>query len=158
VEGSPCNDLSNVNPARKGLYEGTGRLFFKVYHLLNNIRSKDGDNRPFFWVFENVVAMKVNDKKDTSRFLACNPETINAIKVSAAHRARYFLGNLPGMNRPVIASDNDNLELQDCLEFSRTAKVKKVQTITTKLNSGPLPSDGKTSCSHEWQRCRFVVP
>ncbi|CAO2578237.1 DNA (cytosine-5)-methyltransferase 3B [Lemmus lemmus] len=135
IGGSPCNDLSNVNPARKGLYEGTGRLFFEFYHLLNYTRPKEGDNRPFFWMFENVVAMKVNDKKDISRFLACNPVMIDAIKVSAAHRARYFWGNLPGMNRPVIASKNDKLELQDCLEFSRTAKLKKVQTITTKSNS-----------------------
>jgi hypothetical protein len=50
--------------------EGTGRLFFEFYHLLNYTRPKEGDNRPFFWMFENVVAMKVNDKKDISRFLA----------------------------------------------------------------------------------------
>uniref|UniRef100_A0A8C0W3W4 DNA (cytosine-5-)-methyltransferase n=1 Tax=Castor canadensis TaxID=51338 RepID=A0A8C0W3W4_CASCN len=135
IGGSPCNDLSNVNPARKGLYEGTGRLFFEFYHLLNYSRPKEGDDRPFFWMFENVVAMKVGDKRDISRFLECNPVMIDAIKVSAAHRARYFWGNLPGMNRPVIASKNDKLELQDCLEFSRTAKLKKVQTITTKSNS-----------------------
>ncbi|XP_062947147.1 DNA (cytosine-5)-methyltransferase 3B isoform X8 [Cynocephalus volans] len=122
IGGSPCNDLSNVNPARKGLYEGTGRLFFEFYHLLNYSRPKEGDDRPFFWMFENVVAMKVDDKKDISRFLECNPVMIDAIKVSAAHRARYFWGNLPGMNRPVIASKNDKLELQDCLEYSRTAK------------------------------------
>nr|XP_017197185.1 DNA (cytosine-5)-methyltransferase 3B isoform X6 [Oryctolagus cuniculus] len=135
IGGSPCNDLSNVNPARKGLYEGTGRLFFEFYHLLNYTRPKEGDDRPFFWMFENVVAMKVGDKRDISRFLECNPVMIDAIKVSAAHRARYFWGNLPGMNRPVIASKNDKLELQDCLEYSRTAKLKKVQTITTKSNS-----------------------
>lgn len=29
----------------------------------------------------------------------CNPVMIDAIEVSAAHRARYFWGNLPGMNR-----------------------------------------------------------
>ncbi|KAM6164719.1 DNA (cytosine-5)-methyltransferase 3B isoform 2-T2 [Rhynchocyon petersi] len=135
IGGSPCNDLSNVNPARKGLYEGTGRLFFEYYHLLNFARPKEGDKRPFFWMFENVVAMKVDDKRDISRFLSCNPVMIDAVKVSAAHRARYFWGNLPGMNRPVIASKNDKLELQDCLEFNRTAKLKKVQTITTKSNS-----------------------
>uniref|UniRef100_A0AAA9TAU1 DNA (cytosine-5-)-methyltransferase n=1 Tax=Bos taurus TaxID=9913 RepID=A0AAA9TAU1_BOVIN len=135
IGGSPCNDLSNVNPARKGLYEGTGRLFFEFYHLLNYTRPKEGEDRPFFWMFENVVAMKVGDKRDISRFLECNPVMIDAIKVSAAHRARYFWGNLPGMNRPVIASKNDKLELQDCLEFNRTAKLKKVQTITTKSNS-----------------------
>ena len=38
--------------------------------MLNYTRPKEGDNRPFFWMFENVVAMKVNDKKDISRFLA----------------------------------------------------------------------------------------
>ncbi|KAH0619331.1 hypothetical protein JD844_019351 [Phrynosoma platyrhinos] len=135
IGGSPCNDLSIVNPARKGLYEGTGRLFFEFYHLLNYSRPKDGEERPFFWLFENVVAMRVNDKRDISRFLECNPVMIDAVKVSAAHRARYFWGNLPGMNRPLVASKADKLELQDCLEYSRTAKLKKVQTITTKSNS-----------------------
>ncbi|XP_076967560.1 DNA (cytosine-5)-methyltransferase 3B isoform X2 [Tamandua tetradactyla] len=113
IGGSPCNDLSNVNPARKGLYEGTGRLFFEFYHLLNYARPKEGDNRPFFWMFENVVAMKVGDKRDISRFLECNPVMIDAIKVSAAHRARYFWGNLPGMNRifgfPVHYTDVSNM-------------------------------------------------
>ncbi|XP_010173868.1 DNA (cytosine-5)-methyltransferase 3B-like, partial [Antrostomus carolinensis] len=99
IGGSPCNDLSLVNPARKSLYEGTGRLFFEFYHLLNYARPKVGEERPFFWMFENVVAMRVNDKRDISRFLECNPVMIDAVKISAAHRARYFWGNLPGMNR-----------------------------------------------------------
>ncbi|XP_058034201.1 DNA (cytosine-5)-methyltransferase 3B [Ahaetulla prasina] len=135
IGGSPCNDLSMVNPARKGLYEGTGRLFFEFYHLLNYTRPKAGEDRPFFWLFENVVSMRVNDKRDISRFLECNPVMIDAVKVSAAHRARYFWGNLPGMNRPLVASKGDKLELQDCLEYSRRAKMKKVRTITTKSNS-----------------------
>ncbi|XP_039174839.1 DNA (cytosine-5)-methyltransferase 3B isoform X2 [Crotalus tigris] len=132
IGGSPCNDLSIVNPARK---EGTGRLFFEFYHLLNYTRPKVGEDRPFFWLFENVVSMRVNDKRDISRFLECNPVMIDAIKVSAAHRARYFWGNLPGMKRPLVASKGDKLELQDCLEYSRTAKMKKIRTITTKSNS-----------------------
>ncbi|CAB1329466.1 unnamed protein product, partial [Coregonus sp. 'balchen'] len=53
IGGSPCNDLSIVNPARKGLYA----------------KPKEGEDRPFFWMFENVVAMGVNDKRDISRFL-----------------------------------------------------------------------------------------
>uniref|UniRef100_A0A8C9QA76 DNA (cytosine-5-)-methyltransferase n=1 Tax=Spermophilus dauricus TaxID=99837 RepID=A0A8C9QA76_SPEDA len=95
IGGSPCNDLSIVNPARKGLYEGTGRLFFEFYRLLHDARPKEGDDRPFFWLFENVVAMGVSDKRDISRFLESNPVMIDAKKVSAAHRARYFWGNLP---------------------------------------------------------------
>ncbi|XP_007883124.1 DNA (cytosine-5)-methyltransferase 3B isoform X2 [Callorhinchus milii] len=113
IGGSPCNDLSIVNPARKGLYEGTGRLFFEFYRLLHETRPKEWEDRPFFWLFENVVAMGVNDKRDISRFLECNPVMIDAIDVSAAHRARYFWGNLPGMNRifgfPVHYTDVSNM-------------------------------------------------
>uniref|UniRef100_A0A8C7VMJ6 DNA (cytosine-5-)-methyltransferase n=1 Tax=Oncorhynchus mykiss TaxID=8022 RepID=A0A8C7VMJ6_ONCMY len=135
IGGSPCNDLSIVNPARKGLYEGTGRLFFEFYRLLHEARPKEGDNRPFFWLFENVVAMGVSDKRDISRFLECNPVMIDAKEVSAAHRARYFWGNLPGMNRPLTAMCTDRLDLQECLEHGRTAKFGKVRTITTRSNS-----------------------
>ncbi|XP_020776185.1 DNA (cytosine-5)-methyltransferase 3A isoform X1 [Boleophthalmus pectinirostris] len=135
IGGSPCNDLSIVNPARKGLYEGTGRLFFEFYRLLHEARPKEGDDRPFFWLFENVVAMGVSDKRDISRFLECNPVMIDAKEVSAAHRARYFWGNLPGMNRPLTAMSTDRLDLQDCLEHGRTAKFDKVRTITTRSNS-----------------------
>ncbi|XP_055508650.1 DNA (cytosine-5)-methyltransferase 3B-like isoform X2 [Leucoraja erinacea] len=135
IGGSPCNDLSIVNPARKGLYEGTGRLFFEFYRLLHDTRPKEWEDRPFFWLFENVVAMGVNDKRDISRFLECNPVMIDAIDVSAAHRARYFWGNLPGMNRPLVASSADKLELQHCLEHGRIAKFSKVRTITTRSNS-----------------------
>ncbi|XP_058020675.1 DNA (cytosine-5)-methyltransferase 3A [Ahaetulla prasina] len=135
IGGSPCNDLSIVNPARKGLYEGTGRLFFEFYRLLHEARPKEGDERPFFWLFENVVAMGVSDKRDISRFLESNPVMIDAKEVSAAHRARYFWGNLPGMNRPLASTMNDKLELQECLEHGRIAKFSKVRTITTRSNS-----------------------
>ncbi|KAM9342373.1 DNA (cytosine-5)-methyltransferase 3B [Pholidichthys leucotaenia] len=135
IGGSPCNDLSIVNPARKGLYEGTGRLFFEFYRLLSEAKPKEGEDRPFFWMFENVVAMAVSDKRDISRFLECNPVMIDAIEVSAAHRARYFWGNLPGMNRPLCASGMDKLQLQDCLDHGRVAKFGKVRTITTRSNS-----------------------
>ncbi|XP_034432041.1 DNA (cytosine-5)-methyltransferase 3A-like isoform X5 [Hippoglossus hippoglossus] len=140
IGGSPCNDLSIVNPARKGLFEGTGRLFFEFYRLLHEARPKEGEERPFFWLFENVVAMGVSDKRDISRFLECNPVMIDAKEVSAAHRARYFWGNLPGMNRlvcewPLSAMCSDRVDLQDCLEHGRTAKFGKVRTITTRSNS-----------------------
>ncbi|XP_061115075.1 uncharacterized protein LOC133139515 [Conger conger] len=151
IGGSPCNDLSIVNPARKGLFEGTGRLFFEYYRLLNILKPKDDDNRPFFWLFENVVAMCNRDKEDICRFLECNPILIDAVKVSPAHRARYFWGNLPGMDRPIIASLSDKVDLQQCLETGRQAKLTKVRTITTQSNSlkqgktevCPVTMDGK---------------
>ncbi|XP_071333214.1 DNA (cytosine-5-)-methyltransferase 3 beta, duplicate a isoform X2 [Trachinotus anak] len=145
IGGSPCNDLSMVNPLRKGLFEGTGRLFFEFYRILTLLKPKEDDDRPFFWLFENVVFMSANDKSDICRFLECNPILIDAVKVSPAHRARLFWGNLPGMNRPLATALDDKVALQDCLEVGRMAKFDKVRTITTKSNSirqgkmGPLP-------------------
>ncbi|XP_029361483.1 uncharacterized protein LOC115045764 [Echeneis naucrates] len=135
IGGSPCNDLSIVNPIRKGLYEGTGRLFFEFYRILQLLKPKEGDSRPFFWLFENVVFMNTHDKVNICRFLECNPVLLDAVKVSPAHRARYFWGNIPGMSRPIIASRKDKLNLQDCLEIGREARVTKVRTITTNPNS-----------------------
>ncbi|XP_061529922.1 DNA (cytosine-5)-methyltransferase 3C-like [Phycodurus eques] len=135
IGGSPCNDLSIVNPLRKGLFEGTGRLFFEFYRILTLLKPKEGDDRPFFWLFENVVFMSTRDKTDICRFLECNPVLIDAVSVSPAHRARYFWGNLPGMSRPLTTSLDQKLSLQDCLEVGRVAKLEKVRTITTKSNS-----------------------
>nr|XP_029477722.1 uncharacterized protein LOC115102196 isoform X2 [Oncorhynchus nerka] len=135
IGGSPCNDLAMVNPARKGLFEGTGRLFFEYYRLLHIMKPKEDDRRPFFWFFENVVFMNNHHKVDICRFLECNPVLVDAVKVSPAHRARYFWGNIPGMNRPIIASQTDKVILQDCLERGRVAKFTKVRTITTNPNS-----------------------
>uniref|UniRef100_A0A7N8WIR9 DNA (cytosine-5-)-methyltransferase n=1 Tax=Mastacembelus armatus TaxID=205130 RepID=A0A7N8WIR9_9TELE len=135
IGGSPCNDLSIVNPFRKGLYEGTGRLFFEYYRILQLLKPKEGDPRPFFWLFENVVFMNTHDKVNICRFLECNPVLVDAVRVSPAHRARYFWGNIPGMSRPIIASQSDKLSLQDCLEIGREARVTKVRTITTNPNS-----------------------
>ncbi|XP_034393751.1 uncharacterized protein LOC117733920 [Cyclopterus lumpus] len=135
IGGSPCNDLSIVNPFRKGLYEGTGRLFFDFYRILQLLKPKEEDPRPFFWLFENVVFMNRHDKVNICRFLECNPVLVNAVEVSPAHRARCFWGNIPGMSRPITASKNDKLNLQDCLEIGREARVSKVRTITTNPNS-----------------------
>ena len=65
-------------------------------------RPPKGSTRPFFWLFENVVGMRHEDKRVISRFLQCNPTMIDAKDVSAQHRARYFWGNIPGMNRYVV--------------------------------------------------------
>ncbi|KAG7224387.1 hypothetical protein INR49_004729, partial [Caranx melampygus] len=116
IGGSPCNDLSIVNPIRKGLYEGTGRLFFEYYRILQLLKPKEGDPRPFFWLFENVVFMNTHDKVNICRFLECN-------------RCWWM------RSKPIIASQSDKLNLQDCLEIGREARVTKVRTITTNPNS-----------------------
>ncbi|KAJ8355497.1 hypothetical protein SKAU_G00182910 [Synaphobranchus kaupii] len=120
---------------------GRGRLFFEFYPAAPRGPPQRGRRQtPSSGCSRTWFAMGVSDKRDISRFLECNPVMIDAKEVSAAHRARYFWGNLPGMNRlvkerPLTAMINDKLDLQDCLEHGRTAKFGKVRTITTRSNS-----------------------
>ena len=59
IGGSPCNDLSIANPFRKGIYEGTGCLFFEYYRIKELLMPNPPDSRPFFWLFENVCGMRL---------------------------------------------------------------------------------------------------
>ncbi|XP_047124656.1 DNA (cytosine-5)-methyltransferase 3A isoform X2 [Hydra vulgaris] len=137
IGGSPCDELSIANPFRKGIYEGTGQLFFEFYRILEYCKPQPLTARPFFWLFENVVGMRYTDRAVISRFLQCHPVIINAKEISAQQRTRYFWGNLPGMNRAMCPLPSDRLKLQQCLEkdCGRVAKFDKVRCITTSQNS-----------------------
>ncbi|KAG5282040.1 hypothetical protein AALO_G00051590 [Alosa alosa] len=147
----PCNDLSMVNPA-----PGIGQLFFEYYRMLTMMRPRDNDDRPFFWLFENMVGMSANDKTDISRFLESNPIMIDAGNASPAHRARYHWGNLPGMSRPMAVSQSDRVNLQDSLEIGQMAKFNKVKTNSPKSNSfkqgkmGPLSATMNRKEDYLW--------
>jgi hypothetical protein len=49
--------------------EGSGRLFFEFFRLLMYAKPQRDNSRPFFWLFENVVSMRSQDKRTISRFL-----------------------------------------------------------------------------------------
>ena len=51
------------------LLEGSGRLFFEFFRLLSMAMPDEGDDRPFFWLFENVMSMRPQDKNVISQFL-----------------------------------------------------------------------------------------
>ena len=53
--------------------DGTGRLFFDFYRILTLTKPPPGDDRPFFWLYENVVSMRGDDKRVISRFLQVSP-------------------------------------------------------------------------------------
>ncbi|KAG1670258.1 DNA (cytosine-5)-methyltransferase 3A [Nymphon striatum] len=70
VGGSPCNDLSLVNPARKGLYDpsGTGRLFFDFFRVFKAVQLAN-QGRHVFWLYENVASMPHEYRNTINRFL-----------------------------------------------------------------------------------------
>ena len=53
--------------------EGTGRLFFEFFRILTYAKPTPEENRPFFWLYENVVSMRAYDKQTISRFLQVSP-------------------------------------------------------------------------------------
>ena len=73
------------------------------------VRPREDEERPFFWLYENLVSMAAADKADICYFLECKPVFMEAVNV--AHTARYFWGNLPGMNRISVLEDSHRHEV-----------------------------------------------
>ncbi|XP_063880053.1 DNA (cytosine-5)-methyltransferase 3A-like isoform X1 [Scylla paramamosain] len=96
IGGSPCNDLSFVNPKRKGLFDfsGTGYLFFYFYKILNIIQRFNKEVH-LFWMFENVKHMPHIYREQISFFLEKPPIVIDARYFSPQSRPRCFWGNIP---------------------------------------------------------------
>ncbi|KAF5289599.1 hypothetical protein FQR65_LT11790 [Abscondita terminalis] len=132
IGGSPCNDLSLVNPARKGLfdYTGSGILFFEYFRIILLLKKYNKDG--FFWLFENVSSMQLSIREIISSYLECEPVLKDAISLSPQHRPRLFWGNLPSL---YIQTPFDPVSLQSVLMRGRTALVPKLKTITTQRNS-----------------------
>ena len=49
--------------------DGTGKLFFEFFRILSYAKPPPDNQRPFFWLYENVVSMRASDKQIISRFL-----------------------------------------------------------------------------------------
>lgn len=139
IGGSPCNDLSLVNPARKGLYDptGTGKLFFDFFRVLKAVQLAN-KGRHVFWLYENVASMPQEYKSTITRFLQCEPAMLDSKYFSPQNRARYFWGNIPGLYSPLqphLVEQDITLDsvLTPCL--NRKAVVEKIRTVTTRSNS-----------------------
>ncbi|GFY49086.1 hypothetical protein TNIN_462632 [Trichonephila inaurata madagascariensis] len=126
IGGSPCNDLSLVNPERKGIYDfsGTGHLFFDFFHVLKSVQ-------------------RLNKER-------CHePALIDSKYVSPQTRPRYFWGNIPGMHMlyqyysslhndvKLDVGYNKEKLLNHCLleKLGRKGVVEKIRTVTTQKNS-----------------------
>ena len=66
---SPLHPLFTSLPSSFFPSEGTGRLFFEFFRILSYAKPDPKEDRPFFWLYENVVSMRANDKQTISRFL-----------------------------------------------------------------------------------------
>ncbi|XP_015127121.2 DNA (cytosine-5)-methyltransferase 3B [Diachasma alloeum] len=133
IGGSPCNDLSLVNPKRRGLHDpnGTGILFFE-YCRIKNVIEKENKNTNLFWLYENVASMPDEYKKEINKNLGCEPDLIDSAEFSPQHRPRYYWTNVPMAYYTPFVKDLQDVLTPNC---NRHALVKKIRTVTTQLKS-----------------------
>ncbi|XP_028049660.1 uncharacterized protein LOC105830581 isoform X2 [Monomorium pharaonis] len=136
IGGSPCNDLSLVNPARLGLHDpkGTGVLFFE-YTRIKKLVEKANKGRHLFWLFENVASMPTEYRLEINKYLGREPDVIDSADFSPQHRLRLYWHNLPfNPYMPLFESPQD---VQDKLtpNLNRKALCKKLRTVTGRSGS-----------------------
>ncbi|XP_076675507.1 DNA methyltransferase 3 isoform X2 [Andrena cerasifolii] len=136
IGGSPCNDLSLANPARLGLYDprGTGVLFFEYCRIMKLVK-RINSGRRLFWMYENVASMPSEYRLEINKHLGQEPDVIDSADFSPQHRLRLYWHNLP--IEPHFLSFQGEQDVQEFLtpHCQRYALVKKIRTVTTKVNS-----------------------
>ncbi|XP_048240340.1 uncharacterized protein LOC124113634 [Haliotis rufescens] len=139
IGGSPCNDVSLANPARRGFQSGSTALLFFEYVRVRDKLQQLNSNTHLFWLYENVASMKTEFKNTMSRFLECQPALWDSKYMSAQRRGRFFWGNIPGMySTPAISTFmHENVDLNSVLErnCNRRATITKMGCVTTRTNS-----------------------
>lgn len=105
IGGSPCQDLSIAGGRKIGLDGARSGLFYVFVDILNYYKPK-------WFMLENVASMSYEAKQKITRLLDVEPIKINASKVSAQSRDRYFWTNIPNVKQPV----DKGIVLQDILE------------------------------------------
>ncbi|XP_071643314.1 DNA methyltransferase 3 isoform X2 [Temnothorax longispinosus] len=136
IGGSPCNDLSLVNPARLGLHDpkGTGILFFE-YIRVKKLMEKANKGRHMFWLFENVASMPTEYRLEINKYLGREPDVIDSADFSPQHRLRLYWHNLPF--NPYLPLFENSQDVQDKLtpNLNRKALCKKLHTVTGRTGS-----------------------
>lgn len=91
--GSPCQDLSvRRGNNRKGLLGKKSKLFFEFARVVSMLMSL-GVTVAF--LLENVASMSDDQRDAITACLGVEPIEIDAARVSACHRVRYYWTNLP---------------------------------------------------------------
>lgn len=83
VGGSPCQDLSIAKQNRKGLSGERSGLFYEYARILK-------EAKPKYFVLENVASMPKEAREQISEILGVEPALLNAAKLSAQNRKRFF--------------------------------------------------------------------
>jgi site-specific DNA-cytosine methylase len=107
VFGSPCTNLSSINPVdRRGLEGTESRLFYDALKVIRDIYIFQPYNKKLYFLMENVASMKTVDRDKITEELSNIFEDevqilrIDSALVAPAHRRRYYWTNIPNVAVP----------------------------------------------------------
>jgi len=119
VFGSPCTNLSSINPVdRRGLEGAESKLFYEALRLLRQIYVFQPYHKKLYFIMENVASMKAVDRdKITDELQNVFEDEVHLIKIDSAlvapaHRRRYYWTNIPNVTIP----ESTGLSYADILE------------------------------------------
>ena len=145
VFGSPCQSFSRCmkTDMRVGLEDRTrSGLFFECYRILKEVN-------PTWWLLENVVSMKAEDRDYLSECMGVEPIRINSKLVCAALRDRYYWTNIPCITQP----EDKGISLQSILT-SGYADREKARTL---LVSDSRPLRDKQKMLHRYKKFGTII-
>jgi len=121
--GSPCQDLSGMNPKQVGL-SGTKSSLFWEYTRIKR------EANPTYFLLENVGSMPYKDAMAITKSIGVDGVRINSSLVSAQLRDRIYWTNIPGTGTNLFGGGqieqpkDKNIMLKDILESGYTDRCK----------------------------------
>lgn len=113
VFGSPCTNLSNINPVdRRGLEGSESRLFYEALRIIKGIYTFQPLNKKLYFLMENVASMKATDRdKITAELEYIFEDELQLLKIDSAlvapaHRRRLYWTNIPNATIPKATGMN----------------------------------------------------
>jgi DNA (cytosine-5)-methyltransferase 3A len=106
VFGSPCTNLSSINPVdRRGLEGTESKLFYEALRILREIYVFAPFSKKVYFLMENVASMSAKDREIiTEELTAIFKDTqlikINSSNVAPANRRRLYWTNIPNLDQP----------------------------------------------------------
>jgi hypothetical protein len=117
IGGSPCQDISNLKPGAKGIYDNQSNLFFVYMDILRTLKPK-------YFLLENVNGEK-NSIEAMTQWVGVKPININSELLSFQKRDRLYWTSIPNVSIP----EDRNINFQDFkesdLEIIKQYKVNK---------------------------------
>jgi len=127
IFGSPCTNLSSINPIdKRGLQGSESQLFYEALRILKQIYTFQPCHKKLYFLMENVASMKSIDRdKITAELKYIFEDELQLVKIDSAlvapaHRRRLYWTNIPNISIP----EPTGLHYSDILENGFVDRLK----------------------------------